>query len=171
MKVNDFLSKLGITERRGFQHTEIGENYDIAKALCEFMDSKYKLGQNEVYGGETDDYHDLEQFFIMDVGDGYELKDCINLDEILVSIWVYVFEYCACGIPREMINLVAHVMESIGNHEPDAFWRKHMYIMYDLDRIGFTEHGSSVYGSWLTTLGWAFVVLVKASDFYKPIDE
>lgn len=71
-------------------------------------------------------------------------------------------------------------MVSYGSENWDFYWHKnkeifksyigvedvyenplYLYVAYDLDRVGCTEHGSSIGGAWITELGEAILVLFE----------
>lgn len=101
----------------------------------------------------------------------------------------FVFQelgFCGCGDPEVVLNAIYKVLEHI-----ESFWievdakkpgwgekvksqedletfllmesRPELYyfFMYQLDRCGLTEHGSSVHTCWLTEKGKSFLAVLK----------
>jgi hypothetical protein len=89
--------------------------------------------------------------------------------------WSDDLKFCACGDPERIVELIrnylSYVDEIMGadTHGSDwATWWKarrehwelddddlYLVIAYIADALGFTEHGGSIYGAWLTDKGRA----------------
>lgn len=62
---------------------------------------------------------------------------------------------CGCGNPKMVYRLIHVVLKEI--HESsvrvDDYVGYYDYMIYQLNEQGFLEHGSSIYGSWITEKG------------------
>lgn len=92
----------------------------------------------------------------------------------------YVFEFCSCGIPVyaykkavEILDLIEHRRDSGDYENPidkklmDLLDKDYsiLYMVYHFDALELTEHGSSIYGSWITEYGKDFIRIMK--EYYK----
>ena len=73
---------------------------------------------------------------------------------------------CGCGRPEEAYKAVHEMLKRVKDRgniiEPDE---PHVLFMaYTLDHLEFLEHGSSIYGAWLTDKGEE---LLAALDIFK----
>ena len=72
---------------------------------------------------------------------------------------------CGCGRPEEAYAAVHEMLirsktgKLIEPDEPHV-----LYMAYNLDHLGFLEHGSSIYGAWITDKGEE---LLTALDIFK----
>lgn len=117
-----------------------------------------------------------------------ELADGIFDYETMKDFLHYeIFKWCGCGMPEEADKAVLTYLESLkyfslSNNtteptktitiEPGTFegilW---LCLMYTVEVAGLTDHGSSIYGSWLTTKGMAFrIILRRWQDEYDAIE-
>lgn len=76
---------------------------------------------------------------------------------------------CGCGNPKMVYRLIHVVMKEI--HESsvrvDDYVGHYDYMIYQLNEQGFLEHGSSIYGSWVTEKGEK---LIEALDEMAKYD-
>lgn len=82
--------------------------------------------------------------------------DDLDYDDAESVIMIGMFDFCGCGDHDAMMKTLIEVMEWSKTRDfsnkplPDG----PLQIMLNLlDNKGMAEHGSSVFGSWLTTLG------------------
>jgi len=65
--------------------------------------------------------------------------------------------FCGCGDPTSAMILIRDILNSIkeGGTDQTLFPSDGLYyfMLYWLDDKGFTEHGTSIHGCWLTDLG------------------
>lgn len=90
--------------------------------------------------------------------------------------------FCGCGNPPEAL---AALNEVLGIYQPTddnmfvsleklkVFEEKHgegfaLLLLYLLEGAGITQHGGSVYGAWMTTLGRDLKGFVEANPDYEP---
>lgn len=80
--------------------------------------------------------------------------------------WYQDFNFCGCGMPNDTMAWIADVLSAI-KERSDSHWTKDKikevilskpeemvyFVLYFLDAVEFTEHGSSVGASWLTDKG------------------
>ena len=61
---------------------------------------------------------------------------------------------CGCGCPKDAYEAVHQMLERAKTHNTINPDEPHVLFMaYTLDRLGFLEHGSSIYGAWLSGKG------------------
>ena len=104
----------------------------------------------EALGLRTDDY--MSEF--------YEEDGCYHSD-LESAVWCGVFGFCGCGDCQYELERLYATLEILKRE--DRTDRNELYdvnngyqiYLYLLDRYEFTEHGSSIYGSWLTDKGEA----------------
>jgi len=108
------------------------------------------------------------------LGDRFEFKDdekngCLvgsdgcHYDNKKEAIYFAEIGLCGCGNPEDVHKFLLDCMKATDGNiidykkvsklisdNPDTVTQ---FVLHFLDSISFTEHGSSVYGSWLTDLG------------------
>lgn len=90
-------------------------------------------------------------------GSYYEDEDGCSWDCKYEYIWMEVFGFCGCGLPEDSFMDVFNVLDRKDRKEEwdeskDGSQLAH-FILYWLDKEGYTEHGNSIFGSWLTDKG------------------
>lgn len=77
-------------------------------------------------------------------------------------VWIGLFGFCCCGDPRRELGKIKEALSCADKHRPlpDEL----QIYGYLIDRWGFTEHGSSIYGAWLTPKGGALLILLNELD-------
>lgn len=94
-------------------------------------------------------------------------NDIIDDEEFIKDFFICVFNFCGCGslgLSAEFIKEVLNCFEEeegLSSHflnlgKLDEYTNNKGitdFILHFLDSYGITEHGSSVYGSWLTIEG------------------
>lgn len=77
---------------------------------------------------------------------------------------------CGCASPDDVLDMLEAFLERKQDYmsydDQVAFAKEHseelmLFMQYILDNKGFTEHGTSVYGAWLTDKGKRFLELLK----------
>ena len=81
---------------------------------------------------------------------------------------------CGCGRPHEVYKLIHIIMKAISKHgvkinqsityEPWPAY--HAFVIYQLNKMEFLEHGSSIYGSWLTEKGKKLIEALNEMEKY-----
>lgn len=77
---------------------------------------------------------------------------------------------CGCGNPNMVYRLIHVVMKDIlkfSSVKVDDYVGYYDYMIYQLNEQGFLEHGSSIYGSWVTEKGEK---LIEALDEMAKYD-
>ena len=76
---------------------------------------------------------------------------------------------CGCGNPEMVYRLIHAVLKEIleSRVRTDDEVGYYDYIIYQLNEQGFLEHGSSIYGSWVTERGKK---LIEALDEMAKYD-
>lgn len=90
---------------------------------------------------------------------------------------------CACGCPEDVmiaigkylnaVSLEHQHLKAVGLKEAfgvDSVYNNSLllYMAYDLDSRGLTEHGSSIGGAWITPLGMRCLTFIK--EYYSEED-
>ena len=115
-------------------------------------------------------------------------KGCETIyEELYQSLPDYIlgtfFKFCSCGNPENVMQIVGDFLKLYHEYEqlrPEDYhspeyktyelkretWfntneNLHLFLLYYLDSVEFMEHGSGVYGSWITDKGKAFLVVYK----------
>ena len=111
------------------------------------------------FGEQNENYQSLDEDYF------YEIDE----EEWLNSFFVYAFNFCGCGCLSMSISFLKSVLECYVEedglsphlkydaikkvcHDDDDIMD---FMLHWLDAVEITEHGSSVYGSWLTEEGIA----------------
>lgn len=87
--------------------------------------------------------------------------------ELRVAIQHYYFDmldWCGCGRPWEAMLEIAKFLEGRQKKEPFPEGPLSLCLAYELDRAGFTEHGTGIYGCWLTEEGEQFLGLIRDAE-------
>ena len=119
---------------------------------------------------DSDSYECLTQNYSTEMTDD---------EEFLRSFFIEAFDFCGCGCLSMSIKFVRDILNSYKDEEgwsaPHLNFDKAKevcgndnitdFVLHWLDTVELTEHGSSVYGSWLTDKGKAL------RDYLKKIEE
>ena len=76
----------------------------------------------------------------------------MNGDDLIRACLVYLMDWCKCGNPEDATGLAMLYLETMGTSEklPGEVL---LLLAYICDFLEWTDHGGSVYGSWLTDTG------------------
>lgn len=75
---------------------------------------------------------------------------------------------CGCGNPELVYKLIHDTMKEISENGVCLDATNYYYFMiYQLNHMGFLDHGSSIYGSWVTDKGKD---LIKALEEMRKFD-
>ena len=90
------------------------------------------------------------------IGQDYSYNEC-DFDDAGEVVWMGMFDFCGCGNPRVHLDTLLstlrkmdlwHTAKELPNYTPEEeLW------LYFLNLHEFAEHGSSVFGSWLSEKG------------------
>lgn len=94
-------------------------------------------------------------------------NNAIDDEDFIKDFFIYVFNFCGCGCLTLSVEFIKDVLncfeeeEDLSSHYLNLAKLKEYtnnegivdFILHFLDSYGITEHGSSVYGSWLTIEG------------------
>lgn len=109
---------------------------------------------------DSDSYESLTQNYCTEMTDD---------EEFLTSFFIEAFDFCGCGCLSMSIKFVRDILNC---YEDEEGWgASHLkldkakevcgndnitdFMLHWLDTVELTNHGSSVYGSWLTDTGKA----------------
>lgn len=110
----------------------------------------------------------LSIFGYEDLGCYYEHPTEPSSDSLEDLIHCQLFGFCGCGDPEfELLNFLKTLKIIKGNECAPFELQIYLYI---LDKEKFTEHGTSVFGSWITEKGEALFCLLDAwyNEEYLP---
>lgn len=72
-------------------------------------------------------------------------------------VWCGLFGFCGCGNREDHLNVLLSTLHKMyrwhTQNEYSEYTPEEELWLYFLDLYGFTEHGSSIFGSWLTDKG------------------
>ena len=110
----------------------------------------------------------LSIFGYEDCGGSYKNPTEPNCDSLEELIHCQLFGFCGCGDPEFELQNFLKTLKTIKEGECAPF--ELQIYLYILDKEGFTEHGTSVFGSWLNEKGEALFCLLDAwySKEYLP---
>lgn len=117
--------------------------------------------------------------------------EAIDYDNLVEDIWCdrKGFNHCGCGSPSDCYKPIYDLLDCYVHDRTvsldDLDWYEQrckymeaklgirdiyenpliLYLAYDFDRIGLTEHGSSIGGAWITDLGKAVYVIL--TEYFK----
>lgn len=77
-------------------------------------------------------------------------------------VWAGLFGFCCCGNPRRELDKISEALSYAKS--PSSLPDELQIYGYLIDRLGFTEHGSSIYSAWLTPQGEALLTLLNELD-------
>lgn len=74
-----------------------------------------------------------------------------------------ILDFCTCGEPKENLIFIKNILHKIFYKKLNSLNIKQcdLFVLYYLDEKGFTEHGSSIYYSWLNENGENLLNLLK----------
>ena len=101
-----------------------------------------------------------------DMTELYGSDNCFYCD-LDGAIWCGIFNFCGCGDRGYELERIYKTLKIL-NRE-DRLDREEIYpvengyqiYLYLLDKFEFTEHGYSIYGSWLTEKGKALMYVLR----------
>jgi hypothetical protein len=101
-----------------------------------------------------------------DGSEGYE--SCETLADAINSY--YGINFCGCGDREAAFDIIYKVLDYCRKWTNEGIYIDWLvknvfngnegaayFVLYSLDKIGLTEHGSSIHGSWLTEKGQCLI--------------
>jgi hypothetical protein len=88
----------------------------------------------------------------------------VSLRETIQHFYFEKLDWCGCGKPWDAMLEIAKFLEGRQKKEPFPEDPLSMCLAYELDRAGFTEHGSNIYYCWLTEEGEQFLGLIREAE-------
>lgn len=90
--------------------------------------------------------------------------------DLVDRFWTFA-KLCRCGNPADLLRLVRDGLDVLAGEGYHGVWvDANLALAYMLDAWELTEHGSSVYGSWLTDDGRALRDALGRVDFDTVLD-
>ena len=76
---------------------------------------------------------------------------------------------CGCCIPEEAYKAVFEMLKRVKNREKivESDSPYELFMAYTLDNLELLEHGSSIYGSWLTDKGEKMIEALEVFEKYE----
>lgn len=93
-----------------------------------------------------------------------ELYPDEDLNAVIKYYYYGKLEWGGCGSPEYALLEVAKLLESFKTGINLLKDPLSLCLAYELDRTGFIEHGSSIYGSWLTDDGRYFLWAIREAE-------
>ena len=91
---------------------------------------------------------------------GYYDVSGLYHDDLETLIQCGLFDFCGCGIPAYVLR---GFRDTLRGQQEDKLADNEMQIyLYILNKDEYLEHGSSIFGSWLTQKGKALLTLLDA---------
>lgn len=81
----------------------------------------------------------------------YDENDCFY-EDAEEFIQCHILNFCGCGSPDRNIQYVYNVLKRIESNKTEDTDTEY-FALYTLDKLGLTEHGGSIGGSWLSEKG------------------
>ena len=111
----------------------------------------------------------LKRLGIREDGFGYlDSKECYwrTLED---AIWGGVLGFCCCGEPERGLKRLRSILEAVElwlkyDTRPEYYEDDDVFHLYVLDKMGLTEHGTSVYCSWLSEKGKDILTVLQNID-------
>jgi hypothetical protein len=98
-------------------------------------------------------------------------------DKAFYNLYFGKWNFCGCGDPEGMVEYIRDVLAAF-KERVDTGWKvnrvnevlacdngPYWFVLYWLDSQGFTEHGSSASGSWLTKEGEELLAYLQQHTF------
>lgn len=107
------------------------------------------------------------------------LCDETDLVKIIKYYYFEKLEWCGCGLPENAISIIGKYLNCLMEKDVDprhkvmneAFGVRFvedndllLCLAYELDRAGFTDHGSSIRWPWLTKDGEYFLWAIQMAE-------
>lgn len=91
-------------------------------------------------------------------GGNYYDQTGLYHDSLETLIHCGLFDFCGCGMPDYVLNGFRETLK--GQKEEKLADNKMQIYLYILNKEEYLEHGSSIFGSWLTEKGKALLFLL-----------
>lgn len=148
----------------------------LIKGLRNIWDKEFTDIQKETSYGESgiDTFEDL---VLESNKNDPDIKGM--LEYCFAAFYYEILSFCGCGSPNSVCDLLLDFLECFtGDYDlidrnlvnkllsenSNHIW--HDFMLYFLDSKGITEHGTSIYGSWLTEEGKLYRELLKKRKEY-----
>lgn len=100
----------------------------------------------------------LKKFGLTEDGMGFSDRNGCYYETIERALWGGVLGFCCCGEPDKGLKIIRDVLDAIESRE---FKEEFVFHYYILDKLGLTNHGSSIYYSWLSDAGEALLKILR----------
>lgn len=157
-------------------------NAELAKKLYDILDTE--LGDDEKNTSYGDDYTSWTfEYFDHELRKPDAERDYDYIFEYCYEIFVYeICNFCGCGCGVRVSGLIRSFLDCFDSFDgilfdSDIYEKKFPgrtetemeFMLKWVDSLGLSEHGTSVYGSWLTDKGIAFRELLRKMDISYEI--
>ena len=99
--------------------------------------------------------------------EGWYVVDGCSHETDLDAIWCGIFGFCGCGNVFGELLKILDILDKLDHREKIDM--KDQIYLYILDEKGFTEHGFSIFGSYLTDKGFALKKILQLNK--ETLDE
>ena len=147
------------------------EDLLLVRGLRNIWDEEFTDIQKKTWHGESG-IGTFEDLVFESNKDNPDVKGM--LEYCFAAFYYEILSFCGCGSPNSICDLLLDFLECFtGDHDRidrnlvgKLLSENSNHILYDfmlyfLDSKGFTEHGTSIYGSWLTEEGMLYRELLK----------
>ena len=92
------------------------------------------------------------------------MMDADTLKKTIQYFYLEKLDWCGCGRPKDAMLEIAKFLEGRRKNEPFPDDPLSLCLAYELDRAGFTEHGTNIYYCWLTEYGELFLNAIREAE-------
>ncbi len=95
------------------------------------------------------------------------MSNDLMIRKVREEIKYYYFEkldWCGCGSPEKALREIAKYLEGRIADQPLPDDPLALCLAYELDRAGFTDHGSNILHCWLTEAGEQFLGAIRQAE-------
>lgn len=111
----------------------------------------------------------LKRLGITEDGFGYTDSRGLYWETLEEAIWGGVLGFCCCGEPERGMKRLRNILETVellfdADSTPADYEDDTLYHFYVLDKMELTQHGCSVYYSWLSEKGKDILKVLQNLD-------
>lgn len=92
----------------------------------------------------------LEKLGIVKDGWGYSDANGLYWELLDSALWGGLLGFCCCGDRDQGLKIIKEVLEAVQSRK---FKDEYLFHYYVFDKLELTEHGFTIYSSWLSPKG------------------
>ena len=147
---------------------------DLCEKMISFLEEELDSTQKETAYGDGVTYRTYWDIMEAFEGDVFSIEDAYLYFRAL--FYYEILGFCGCGSPQMVLNgVILPLLEGFNDGEYENFDRNYgkntgyseaavEFFLHYLDRLGLTNHGSSVWGSWLEDKGRLWREILRRSE-------